>query len=263
VAEHAGVAAPALALLAGLAGYSGLVLLPRGRRPWPGRRTAAWYAGLGAVGLAALGPLGHGFAGHVAAHVLAGMAAPLLVCWAMPVTLALRNLPARAARRLARLLRRAPVRVVAHPVTALVLNAGGLWLLYATPLYGVLGGSPLVHVHMFLAGCLLTAALAGPDPAPHRASWPVRAAVLVLFMAAHATLAKFLYAHPPAGVAPPDAQRGAMLMYYAGDAADLVLLVLLFRSRRSLRPVLRQRPRAGRPADNQRAFKLEPQQEHR
>lgn len=42
-------------------------------------------------------------------------------------------------------------------------------------------------------------------------------------------LSKFLYAYPPDGVPIEEARAGAMLMYYGGDAIDLVMIVLLFR----------------------------------
>jgi putative membrane protein len=112
-----------------------------------------------------------------------------------------------------------------------LLDAGGLWVLYATPLYRMALQHPAVHAavqaHVFAAGFLLAAALVGPDPMPHRGSVRARAAALVVFLAAHGVLAKFLYAHPPAGVPGGEAERGAMLMYYGGDLVDAALLVLL------------------------------------
>jgi putative membrane protein len=225
--EHHG-SAVGLLLLAGLCGYPALLWLPRRRRPWPVWRTLSWCAGLVVAAAAVLGTGHRGFAVHAAGHVALGMLAPLLVCLAAPVTLLLRALPVRHGRRLSWLLRSAPARFAGHPVTALLLDAGGLWLLYATPLYARIGNHPLVHAHVFLAGCLLTSALAGPDPAPHRARWSTRAVVLVAFLAAHGVLAKFLYAHPPAGVSADQAAAGAQVMYYAGDAVDAVLLGMLF-----------------------------------
>ena len=85
----------------------------------------------------------------------------------------------------------------------------------------------LVHVHVFLAGWLFTHSLVGPDPAPHRAGLPVRAAVLVLAVAAHDVLAKTLYARPPAGVDPGGAAVGAQVMYYGGAPVEIALFVLL------------------------------------
>ncbi|MEV4511007.1 cytochrome c oxidase assembly protein [Dactylosporangium sp. NPDC049525] len=231
--EHHDVTLPGLLLLAGLSGYTGLVCLPQWRRPWPWWRTASWFAGLAAAGFAVLGPppADGGFVGHSVEHLLLGMLAPLLVCAAAPVTLLLRGLPVGAARQVSRILRSAPVVVLTHPVPVVVLNVGGLWLLYATPLYRLMSGDPAVHLavqaHVILAGCLLTTTLVGPDPMPHRAPLAVRAAALVAFMAAHGVLAKFLYAHPPAGVIAGDAEHGAVLMYYSGDLVDAILLVLL------------------------------------
>ncbi|GAA3511357.1 hypothetical protein GCM10022262_39420 [Georgenia daeguensis] len=123
------------------------------------------------------------------------------------------------------------MRAVTHPAVAATLNAGGLWLLYTTDLYHQMHGSALVHAavhtHVFLAGYVFTASILSVDPDPHRAPLTVRAAVLVTFIAAHSVLAKWLYAHPPAGVDSADAEAGAQLMYYAGDAVDVTLIVLL------------------------------------
>lgn len=115
---------------------------------------------------------------------------------------------------------------------AAILNAGGLWLLYTTGLFHLMHASvlvhALVHTHIFLAGYVFTAALVGVDPDPHRASMPLRSGVLIAFIAAHSILGKWLYAHPPPGVDALDAQVGAQLMYYGGDAVDVLLIVLLF-----------------------------------
>jgi hypothetical protein len=48
-----------------------------------------------------------------------------------------------------------------------------------------------------------------------------------MFLAAHGILAKYLYAHPPAGVL--HAEAGAQLMYYGGDVLDLILIVVFCR----------------------------------
>jgi putative membrane protein len=207
-------------------------------------RTAAWGGGLLAVAIGAGGPLGahSSFTRHMVGHLLAGMAAPVLLVLAAPVDLALRALPTRPARRLGALLRAPVVRGLAHPVTAAVLSMGGLVVLYTTPLYASMMEHPLVELavtaHVVAAGCLFTYAVVGPGPHPHRASFPLRALVLLGALAVHAALAKHLYGHPPAGVATPDGQAGAMVMYYGGDAVDLVLTTLLgLEWYRSARPV--------------------------
>jgi putative membrane protein len=225
-----------LLLAAAALGYAVALRASRARSPWPAGRTLCWYAGLGCMGGALLGPVAEAarasFTAHMLGHLLLGMIGPLLLVLSAPVTLALRALPVSAARSLTRLLRGRYVRVLTHPVVAAALNAGGLWLLYTTPLYPLMHGSvlvhTLVHAHVLLAGYLFTATLVGPDPDPHRASMPVRSAVLITFIAVHSVLAKWLYAHPPAGVGRADGEAGAQLMYYGGDAVDVVLIVLLF-----------------------------------
>ena len=133
---------------------------------------------------------------------------------------------------MSRVLRSPYVRIITHPVVAALFNGGGLWVLYTTPLFHGMHGSvwlhALVHTHIFLAGYVFTASVVGVDPDPHRATFRLRAGVLIAFIAAHSVLAKWLYAHPPMGVAAVDAQVGAQLMYYGGDAVDVLLIVLLF-----------------------------------
>ncbi len=212
----------------------GVVASARRGRPWPWYRSALWCAGIVAGAASVAGPLAvagrESFVAHTWAHLLVGMLAPLLLVLAAPVTLALRTLSVTPARRLSRLLNSAPARVLAHPVTAAVLSVGGLWVVYATPVFAAMRMNPLLHLlvpaHMLAAGYLLTAALIGPDPRPHARSRPLGAAVLVLTMAGHGILAKHLYAHPPAGVALAEAREGAQLMYYAGAWIEAAVIVV-------------------------------------
>ncbi|MBB1031004.1 cytochrome c oxidase assembly protein [Dietzia sp. SLG310A2-38A2] len=230
------VALGVLLLAVALTAYLVGVRRHRARGPWPGYRTALWTAGLICLGVAWVGPLASaahsGFTAHMGVHLLLGMLGPLLLVLAAPVTLALRTLPPRRARAVSGALRSPPVRVLTHPVVAAVLNAGGLWVLYTTDLFALMHSSQtvhvLVHAHVFLAGLAFTVAMIGPDPNPHRASFKTRAVALVLFIAAHSILGRWLYGHPPTGVDPADARAGAQLMFYAGEVVDLALLVLLF-----------------------------------
>ena len=226
----------ALALLAAAA-YLLAASRDADRRSWPWSRTAAWLAGLAALVTGTVGPLaatpGEDFVRHAVGHLLVGMLGPLLLVLGAPVTLALRTLTPPAARRLTHLLRSRPVRVLTEPVVAAVLAVGGLWLLYTTPLLGLAERDGtvhlLVHVHLVLSGYLLPAVLVGPDPLPHRRSYRHRAAVLVAALAGHAVLAKQLYAQPPAGLDPAAVELGAMVMYYGGDAVEVLVMVLLCR----------------------------------
>ena len=177
-------------------------------------------------------------------HLLLGMLAPLLLVRAAPVTLALRTLSVDSARRLSRVLGSPGVRFLTEPAVAATLSVGGLWALYAGGLYAQLHHRPVlhlvVHAHVLGAGYLLTQSLVGLDPMPHRRSFPHRAVVLVLAVAGHDILAKFLYAHPPSGVPDTEAARAAMLMYYGGDALSILLMVLL--CARWFRPHPRKNP---------------------
>ena len=215
-------------------GAAHLVPVLRGRPRWPALRSAAWVGGLGCVVVALDGPLAaaHGdLYAHMTGHLLLGMVAPLLLVVARPVTLALRSLPVASARRLSRVLRSAPLRVLGDPFVAVTLNAAGLWVLYGTGLLTAMTHSPglhaLVSVHVLLTGWLATAAVLALDPAPHRRGVAARAVALAAGAAAHDVLAKALYAHPPAGTL--RAEQGAQLMYHGGTVVHLAVAALLWR----------------------------------
>lgn len=212
-----------------------VMLTNQNYRKWPARRLFFWAAGL-AVALAALaGPLARlshtDFRAHMAGHLLLGMLAPLLLVYAKPMALLLRAFPVRAARKISSLLRSRPLRFIANPLPAAVLNIGGLYLLYLTELFQWMHESvwlyAWIHLHILLAGYLFTLSVLAADITPHRYGFVYRSVVLILALAAHQVLAKLIYAQPPAGVAPAEGQAGAMLMYYGGDAIDVLLIVLL------------------------------------
>lgn len=225
----AGALLPLLAILA----YLALVALSD--RPWPRRRTALWLAGNVAAAAALGGPLATAadgdFVAHAVTHLLLGMIAPLLLVLGAPITLLLRALPVSRARRVSRTLRMRPLRILTEPTVAATLNVGGLWLLYTTEMFAVAQRVPavhlLVHAHMFLAGCLFTVVMISVDPLPHRRGYLHRSIVLILALAAHDVLAKVLYADPPSGVPGPEAESGAMIMYYGGALVDVVLMIMV------------------------------------
>jgi putative membrane protein len=230
--------APALSLAcAALAYAAGVRALHRRGRPWARRRTAAFAAGLLALAVALVSPIaGHDelFPVHMAQHVLLGMLGPLLLALSAPVTLALRTLPRPARRRLVKVLHSRGAAGLAHPATATVLLVAGLLGLYFTPLYGQTLRHPLlhelVHIHFLAAGCLFAWAFAGADPVPRRGSLGLLIGLLLAALGLHAALAKLLYAgygHLP-GVPAGQRHAGAQLMYYAGDAVDLLLLLAFF-----------------------------------
>lgn len=176
------------------------------------------------------------------------MFAPLGLVMAAPVTLLLRSLPARHGRQVTRLLRSGALQVIAHPVTALILNVGGLALLYFTPLYVATMTHPglhyLLHFHFVAAGCLYTWVIAGPDPAPHRPSVPARLVVLGIAITLHSVIAQMLYAGAfgaiPASAA--ELESGAVLMYYGGDIAEILLAFALLSTWQPRRRSLKVQP---------------------
>ena len=194
-------------------------------------KTDTGFSGAAAVSRPLAEAADTSFTAHMVAHLLLGMLAPLLLALGAPITLLLRAFPVPAARRVSRVLASGPARFLTEPVVAAVLSLGGLWALYLTGLYPAMHHHPVVHVvvhvHLIVAGYLFTIAIVSVDPLPHRRSDLHRAVILILGLAAHDILAKYLYAHPPVGVSASAAESGAMVMYYGGDAVDVAIMVLL------------------------------------
>nr|WP_246311129.1 cytochrome c oxidase assembly protein [Paenibacillus xylanilyticus] len=204
-------------------------------KPWPIYRTVCWSLGVLFTVIAVAGPLanlGHtDFVAHMLSHLLLGMLAPLLLVLAAPMTLLLKSLSVPAARSLTRILRSWPSRILIHPIVTSLLNIGGLWLLYTTNLYSIMHENTLlfliIHFHIFAAGYLFTVSIIYIDPAPHRFSFLYRSMVLMFSLAGHGVLSKMIYASPPIGVPLDQAKLGGMLMYYGGDAVDMVIIFII------------------------------------
>jgi putative membrane protein len=214
-------------------------------KQWPLYRTIFWVVGVVCAIFSVIGPLAQlshiDFTAHMVGHLLLGMLAPLLMVLGAPMTLALRTINVTTARRLSNLLKMWPVRIVSNPIVASVLNVGGLWILYSTNLYATMHDNlflhTFIHFHVFMAGYLFTVSMIYIDPTPHRYRFVFRATVMVLTLAGHGILSKYIYSHPPAGVPLPQAEIGGMLMYYGGDLIDIVLIyILCFQWYRATRP---------------------------
>jgi putative membrane protein len=204
-------------------------------KQWPLYRIGLFSLGILSSFLAVMGPLARlahtDFQIHMLVHLLLGMLAPLLIVLGAPMTILLRALPTKAARKLTGFLRLKPIQLFHHPITASILNMGGLWILYTTDLYVFMHEHILlylfIHAHIFIAGYLFTASMVYIDPTPHRLSYLYRSLVLLFALTAHAILAKHIYAFPPAGVTKQEAEIGGMVMYYGGDAIDLIIIIML------------------------------------
>ena len=226
----------ALTLLA-VAGYGAALarLRQRGVR-WPARRTACLAVGSLCVAAAVLPPISaydEIFPVHVTQHLLLGMTGPAFMALSAPVTLALRALPPPPRRTLLRLLHSRPAVILSAPATAVILDLGGLYALYLTGLYHAAEDNDLihaaVHLHMFLAGCLLSWAIIGIDPVHRRLGVKTRLAVLVIANAGHDTLTKLMYSRdlPVGGGSITGRHAGAELLYYGGTIIDLVLAIIV------------------------------------
>jgi putative membrane protein len=232
---------PILLVLAAAGTYLALaVRQQRRRRHWGWQRPALFLSGCGGLLLGfspRLLPFAQGdFRNHMLVHLLIGMLAPIGLVMAAPVTLILRTLPACYGKLITGVLRRPALQLVADPVAALVLDLGGMAVLYFTPLYRAMMMHPvlhyLVHFHLIAAGCLYAWIIAGPDPAPHRPSVPTRLLVLGAAVVIHSVLSQLLYAGWHVAVIAPSAQlqHAAELMYYGGDIAEMLLAFALVTS---------------------------------
>ncbi|MGO4886317.1 cytochrome c oxidase assembly protein [Anaerobacillus sp. MEB173] len=204
------------------------------RKKWPIFRTLSFVTGIICVLIVVTGPIAElahkSFTMHMLCHLLLGMIAPLLIVIASPVTVVLRTLPVSFSRRMTRLLKSRVARFYTDPVVASILNIGGLWLLYTTPLFVKMHESmllyALIHLHVFAVGYLFTLSMIPYEPVPHKARFAYRSVVLIIAIAGHGILSKYLYSHPPLGISTHDAENGAMLMYYGGDLIDAVIIFL-------------------------------------
>jgi len=195
--------------------------------------------GMGMLAVAGLPPMmmwaHHDILGHMAQHLLIGMFAPVFLVRGVPLTLLLKSLSAAKARYVVGILRNDAVGAISHPIAALLLNIGGMYLLYLTPLYALSLSNTFVHhfvhVHFFMAGYLFCWSIAGQEVIGKRPSVPLRAWVLFVGIAAHAFLGKYMYANilpdgtPFSGTA---IREAAKAMYYWGDLAELILAAFFF-----------------------------------
>lgn len=201
-------------------------------RKWPGYRYGCFITGVLCSVSAVTGPLAASahldFRTHMLGHLLLGMLGPLLIVLSSPVTLALRTMKVQWARRVTRLLRSKPVIWISHPITAAILNIGGLWLIYGTGLYSAMQYNMLLHIlvhfHVFAAGYLFTASIIYTEPAPHRTSYHLRSCTMIIAFAGHGILSKLIYAAPPEGIPQAQGITSGLLMYYGGDLIDLVII---------------------------------------
>jgi putative copper resistance protein D len=168
---------------------------------WPVGRTISFALGISAIDYATSGGLGvyshFAFSWHMVAHMVLGMIAPIGIILGAPLTLLLRNLPSgrdseeRGLRGfMVAILHSRYFSIITHPVVALAIFDGSLFLLYMTPLFGNLMTGHLGHVvmdiHFILAGALFFHVIVGIDPNPRKVPHLVRIIILFAAMSIHA-----------------------------------------------------------------------------
>ena len=171
----------------------------RGDR-WPWYRTVLWIAGLLLLLWVTNGPVNvyerYLFSVHMLGHMLLGMAIPVLLVLAAPITLALRTVHkrddgSRGVREWILLLVHSKVAgVVTHPLVAGGLFAASLWVFYYSPLFRWATEDHIGHtwmiIHFLITGYLFAQTLVGIDPIPNRPPYPLRLLLLLAIMAMHA-----------------------------------------------------------------------------
>ncbi|GGW99830.1 membrane protein [Streptomyces malachitofuscus] len=231
----AGLVIAVASLVAAVLYVSAAVRLRRRGDAWPWWRDVSFTAGGAGPAWAAVGPLPDGpFTGHMVQHLIVGMTTPLLLVLARPLTLLLRTLaPGAGRRRLLSLAHSRGAGVLLFPPWAALLDVGGLWLLYRTEVFATSRHVPwlnaLIHTHVLAAGLLFTFAVCLLDPVRRRYGLLVRGATLLAVGAAHAVLARSMYAVGPPGTdfTAADLRTGAQVMYYGGDLVEAALATVL------------------------------------
>lgn len=179
----------------------GVVMLSRKGVRWPVGRTVAFATGIALIDYATSGGIGvyshFAFSWHMIAHMTLGMIAPIGIILGAPLTLALRTLPPgrdseeRGLRGyLVSILHSRYLSAITHPVVALFIFDGSLFVLYLTPIFGNLMSGHLGHVvmdiHFILAGALFFHVIVGIDPNPRKVPYLVRTIILFAAMSIHA-----------------------------------------------------------------------------
>jgi len=164
------------------------------RRRWPWWRSALFFVGLATLVLALASGIevlaGDLFSVHMVQHMLLTIvAAPLLMLGA-PVRPLLRGLPMSVRANVVRPLAAASavrqvLHLVRHPLVAVLIYVGGLYLWHWPALYDAaatnIGLHTLEHAHFFVGALLFWSVVI--DPAPFRGTLPYAARIVYLLLA--------------------------------------------------------------------------------
>ncbi|HEY8057867.1 MAG TPA: cytochrome c oxidase assembly protein [Acidimicrobiales bacterium] len=238
-------------IVLGAVGYGvGVRRLADRGRAWPVGRSVAFAGALLAFAVATLSGLAAydtiQFSAHMAQHLLLGMAVPVLLVVARPVTLILQagSRPTQVTT-LRVLLHNPVVAFLTRPLVAFVAFVSTLWLLYFTPLYDLSARNDALHlglhVHFVVVGVLFYGAVLATDPRPHEAPPATRLGLSFLALPAHAFLGMALLAgtaiighdahvsgrQPWQGDALADQRLAAGLLLSVGEIVGLAVVLAI------------------------------------
>jgi len=167
---------------------------------WPIHRTLNWIGAMVVLvyttsgGIAVYGQFL--FSAHMIAHMLLTMLIPVGIVLSAPVTLSARAIEVRhdGSRGMREwflgIVQSRWIGLVGQPLVSTAVFALSLMVFYYSPLLSWASTTHLGHqwmiLHFLMSGYLFVQALIGVDPAPHRASYPVRLILLMGTMAFHA-----------------------------------------------------------------------------
>ncbi len=219
------------------------------RRPWPWWRTVLFFLGLATLVLALASGIevlaGELFSVHMLQHMLLTTAAAPLLMLGAPIRPILRGLPAAIRRSVVRPLSasalvRGALHFVRHPLVAVAIYVGGLYLWHWPALYDAAvestGLHALEHAHFLIGALLFWSVVIDPEPFKGTLPYAARIVYVLLAGAAQNTLlggllafsTRVLYTHylePTArlGIDTLTDQRvGGAIMWVPGDAIFLV-----------------------------------------
>jgi putative copper resistance protein D len=186
-------------LAAAIAGYRvGLRRLAGRSIAWPWWRTWSFVGAVITVLVATTSPLPANAATSAAQGAIAQMlllvAAPLLLAWAAPHTLAVEAGGRHTAGRVRAVIGHRALRALTHPIASWLLFSVPLALLYGTSLYQHAAHDELiaqpVQLVLVIAGCLFLWPIFGAEPLPRRLH-PVPAMGYLLALLPYFTLLGF------------------------------------------------------------------------
>lgn len=218
-------------------------------RPWPWWRTAGFLSGLAVVAVATMSAVGGYddvlFADHMVQHLLLIMIAPPLLVYGRPVMLAMHSLRGPGHRVVRTVVRSRVAGVLTAPPVGFAVYAAAVIGTHLTSFMDLTVRHPLVHdaEHLLylVAGYLFFLPLLGSEPIRWRLSYPARFLLLALAMPVDTFVGvvlgqegrdpfgAYVSGRPGwAGSALGDLHAGGALMWVAGDAVMLGLMLVVF-----------------------------------